>query len=522
MKKIDGIKIFSPVLLVLVLSSCNKDILNFTDPNSYNYASYFNSPDEIRKGANAIYVTFYHNKMMGFEWPEMFDVLANEARPTLPALANEPDVCALWQYQYQNTNGTLDRFWKMLYKMIMRSNLVIDKSKEYIAKYGDDPDKIVSLSSGEAHFLRGYAYSQLAFYWGRVPLRTSFDQSDNLNAARSSSVDTVWAIAEKDLKLAQTLLPESWDNLNVGRATKGAATGFLGKLYLYTRKYAAAESQFASLEGKYSMLTGEKWAENFGEKHENNQESLFEVQFQWFDGNNTSGPLNNPEGVDNLPSTHTARQQLYGWNDWGNWQFPERRVDDFIYKDESGAEYVDPRAQRTFYGGTIGANTWLNSAPGGPEPYDFTTFGYWYKKNQNKEEKRTEDNLKSSNNLRLLRYADILLMRAECKLNLGDMPGAINFINQVRVRIGAFRYMKSYDQTQVFECLKRERQLEFMGEQSRFNDLKRWGLLKQTMNVETQALFGAPRLQDKHNLFPIPLGEIDSNVGLGAVADQWN
>ncbi|MEO6000344.1 MAG: RagB/SusD family nutrient uptake outer membrane protein [Chitinophagaceae bacterium] len=522
MKKFVGLKnICLVVVLLSGMVSCKKDILDFSDPNSYNYANYFNTPDEISKGANAIYVTFYHNNMMGFEWPEMFDVLANEAAPTLPALANEPAVSALWQYQYVNTNATIERFWKMLYKMVLRSNLVIDKSKEYITKHGDDNAKIVSRSSGEAHFLRGYAYSQLAFYWGRVPIRTSFDQSDNVNAARSKTADEVWAVAESDFKMAQTLLPESWNAENVGRSTKGAATGFLGKLYLYNKKYIEAEAQFATLNGKYNLLPGQQWADNFGETNKNNQESLFEVQFQWFDGNNTFGPLGNPEGSNNVPSTHTARQQLYGWNDWGNWFFPPRRVSDFVYDNESAVAYIDPRAKLTFYGG-IGAMTWLNHAPGGSQPYDFATYNYWYKKNQNKEYKKSEDNLKSSNNLRLLRYADILLMRAECKMNAGDVPGALGFINQIRSRIGAFTYLKSYTQAQAMELLKRERQLELMGEQCRFNDLKRWGILKETINMETQAIFGSPRVLDKHYLFPIPLGEIDSNVGLGAVADQWN
>ncbi|MEO5997408.1 MAG: RagB/SusD family nutrient uptake outer membrane protein [Chitinophagaceae bacterium] len=519
MKRFLTIKnIYLVVILIFVSTSCKKDILDFADPNSYNYANYFNTPDEIGKGANAIYVTFYHNNMMGFEWPEMFDVLANEAEPTLPALANEPAVSALWQYQYVNTNATLERFWKMLYKMVLRSNLVIDKSTDYIAKHG--ANKAVSLSSGEAHFLRGYAYSQLAFYWGRVPIRTSFDQSNNVNAARSKSVDEVWAVAESDFKMAQAALPESWDAVNVGRATKGAATGFLGKLYLYNKKYAEAETQFATLNGKYSLLPGAQWADNFGETNKNNQESLFEVQFQWFDGNNTFGPLGNPEGSNNVPSTHTAHQQLYGWNDWGNWFFPNRRAKDFVYADESALPYTDPRAKLTFYGG-IGATTWLNKSAEGSQLYP-DTIGYWYKKTLNKEYKKFEDNLKSSNNLRLLRYADVLLMRAECKLNTNDIPGAIGFINQVRTRIGAFTYLKSYSQTQVLELLKRERQLEFMEEQSRYNDLKRWGILKETMNIETQANFGAPRVLDKHILFPIPLGEIDSNVGLGEVADQWN
>jgi hypothetical protein len=455
MKNVFRVKKWSlAVLMILGLAACKKDILDFSDPNSYNYSNYFNTPDEIRKGVNADYTTFYLNNMMGFEWPEMLDVLADEAEPTLPALANEPAVSALWQYQFENTNATIDRFWKMLYKMVLRSNLVIDKSGAYLAKHGDDANKIVSTSSGEAYFLRGYAYAQLAFYWGKVPLRTSFDQSNNINAPRAVSVDSVWAVAEQDFKMAQSLLPETWDAANTGRATRGAATGFLGKLYLYTKKYTDAEAQFASLNAKYSLLPGYQWLDNFGENNKNNQESLFEVQFQWFDGNNVFGPLGSVEGGNNTPSTQTAHQQLYGWNDWGNWFFPTRRVNDFVYNDEAGKSYTDPRAKLTFYGG-IGAMTWLGKSITGPIAFGFDTLGYWYKKTLNKEYKVTESNLKSSNNLRLLRFADVLLMRAECKLNTNDIPGAVNYINQVRNRIGAFTYLKSYSRAEAFELLKR-------------------------------------------------------------------
>jgi len=121
-----------------------------------------------------------------------------------------------------------------------------------------------------------------------------------------------------------------------------------------------------------------------------------------------------------------------------------------------------------------------------------------------------------------MRYADVLLMRAECKLENGNIPACISFINTVRERIGAFKYTKSYSKTEAFELLKRERQLEFMGEQSRYNDLKRWSLLETTMNPELQTIFGIQPVTAKHYLFPIPQIEIDTNLGLGEVKDGWN
>jgi hypothetical protein len=519
MKKIISIKAIL-LISILIVSSCNKDILNFADKSNYNTGNYFKTPGEIRAGSTAIYNAFRYNAMMGCQWSEMFDVLGAEADPTAAALPNEPDIVPLWNYTYTNGNSTILRYWKSLYVAVLRSNLVIDKAKEYIATNGDDANHIVSQSMGEAYFLRGYAYFQLAFYWGRVPIRTTFDQAGNEDAPRSASADIVWAQAEKDLKTAKELLPDSWDTKNIGRATYGSATGFLGKLYLYNKKYTEADVEFAKLEANHGLLPLAKYLDNFGETNENNKESIFEIQLEWFAGNDLWGVFGVPEGQ-NKPSTQNAIPQLYGWNDWGNWTFPVRRVTDFVYNDESGSSYIDPRSKLTFYGG-IGAMTWQNNLPTGPVPYDFANLGYWYKKLLNKENKVSENTMQSGNNLRLMRYADVLLMQAECKLFKGDIRGCIQYINKVRDRVGAFLYQGSYNQTQAFDLLKHERQIELMGEQHRFNDLKRWGILKEVMNIEMMAKFGKPNVEDKHYFFPIPQYEIDTNHGLGKVDNQWN
>ena len=130
--------------------------------------------------------------------------------------------------------------------------------------------------------------------------------------------------------------------------------------------------------------------------------------------------------------------------------------------------------------------------------------------------------IESGINHNLMRYADVVLMRAECKLETGDIPGCMAFINQIRERIGAFKYLNNYTKDQAFELLKKERQLEFMGEQMRYNDLVRWGILEETMNPEMQVLFGTQPVTAKHYLLPIPQLEIDTNLGLGPVENNWN
>lgn len=517
MKKFFPIKAFAIIMILLV--SCNEDIMNYDDPNTFTTSNYFETPEEIRQASNAIYVGFYFNSMLGFQWNTMFNVLAAEAEPTPAALPNEPDLVPLWQYIHNNSSRAIENYWRMLYRMILRSNLTIDKAQEYLDENGDDENNIVSYSQGEAYFLRGWAYTQLAFYWGRVPIRTSYDQSENIDAPRADDVSEVWAVAESDFIKAQNLLPDSWGIENIGRATKGAATGFLGKLYLYNEEYARADAEFVKLQGAYDLLPLEQYMNNFGEENENNQEGVFEVQFAWYPGSWKYGLFSSPEGRTS-PSNMNVIPNLYSWNDWGNWKFPERRVSDFIYNDENGESYTDPRAEFTFYGG-IGDSTWQDNLSTGPVPFEFETLGYWYKKFTNKEN-RIRNSGENGNNIRLMRYADVLLMRAECKLFTGDVDGCISLINEVRERIGAFTYSGTYNQDQAFDLLMRERQLELMGEQHRFNDLKRWGILLEVMNVELVAEFGSANVEEKHYLFPIPKNEIDSNFGIGEVSNEWN
>jgi hypothetical protein len=264
--------------------------------------------------------------------------------------------------------------------------------------------------------------------------------------------------------------------------------------------------------------------ENFDEINENNEECLFEIQFDYFSGGEAFAMFGDPEWG-GVRATNTAHVVLYTWRAVGGWEdcrFQPMRVKDFQYKDEANNDYVDPRAPLTFYGG-IGDNTMLDNSAGGPIPYTYANTDpqiYYYKKYTQMEYERAT--IQSGINTNLMRYADVILMRAECKLESGDIPGCISLINQVRERIGAFRYTGSYSKAQAFELLKRERQIEFMGEQVRFNDLKRWGILEQTMNPELQVMFGIQPVTAKHYLWPIPQIEIDSNPGLGLVEDNWN
>ena len=129
-------------------------------------------------------------------------------------------------------------------------------------------------------------------------------------------------------------------------------------------------------------------------------------------------------------------------------------------------------------------------------------------------------------NTHVLRYADVLLMLAECDIELGtDISGGLAFINDVRDRasVMAVDYPLTLTQDQARDALRRERHIELAGEQSRWFDLNRWGIAKQVLNAEHPAGPGQQPFLDKHVLLPIPTAERDANQAMASdVANEWN
>jgi hypothetical protein len=515
--KLKKIGIF--VFFFLTFSSCDEEILNLTNPSQFTLDTYFKTPGQIVQGTNAAYASFFQFRVGGYQWPEVWDVLGNETEATAGALGSgdEVPIIQMRAYQHNNFNDTIEFLWRMYYMMILRSNLVIDSADAYLAVNGTND--LVARSRGEAYFLRGWAYLNLAFYWGDVPIRLSFDQSNNIDAPLSSA-SQVWSVAESDLKIAQSVLKDVTDYpaSELGRATKGSATGLLGKLYLYNDRFTEAKIELAKLEGFYDLLPAKDYLWNFGEINENNIESVFEFQsFYVGQGGTITGPFVNPEGGA-FPFLNTIMPQLHSWNGWPNWKFQPEKTKVFIYEDESGNEFIDPRGAETFYGGVAGDNVWCDFCPENPNrPYDFQALQYYWKKKNNRETRPNETGPgagagASGNNIRIMRYADILLMMAESELRLGNPLGCIEYINRVRRRFGVFEYTAgNYSQNEIFELLKKERELELMGDGSRFNDLKRWGILEETLNPEFQKKYGTQPVNATHYFFPIPQREIDTN-----------
>jgi hypothetical protein len=349
---------------------------------------------------------------------------------------------------------------------------------------------------------------------------------------------SIWSFIESDLTAAISDLPLSYDvATNLGRATKGAATALLGKTYLYQKKWAQAQSTLAQLDqAPYTYDLDPSYDHLFSTTNQLSVENIFQVmngpwtdwsignQYYVFGGQETWGGK----------ATHSDRAQEYGFKDWWNVYISTSSVNAFHYPNPvGGAAYVDPRAYSTFYGDKAsgGDTVYCEHCSTGKISYPFNAADpqgdYSWRKYEYYDQVSSYGGPQSSINGQVIRFADVLLMLAETYIQQGDFGSVpLGLINRVRQRAGAVAYPGlGADQASAMSILMRERQLELCGEQSRYFDLIRWGIAKQTINSERAAEPGDGKqpFQDKHVLFPIPDVEKNYNPNVAKeVSNGWN
>lgn len=530
-------KIIPVLSAVLILSgSCSKSLLDTKNENAYDASTYFKTQKQFNEAVIATYAVFNHGGMMSREWYFNFDLLANDASPAFSLVGTE---LQLADYSFTNNNDDIVMMWASLYRMIFRANLALKVMDENWKPDGADQAALKKQYIAEAHWLRGFAYYYLVSCWGRVPVKMDFAASLR-NAEPRASVEAVWKIVEDEFTAAIPDLPVAYENDadDRGRATQGAAIAFLGKAYLAQHKYDQAAAQFEKLtQAPFNYTLDPSFDHLFSDDNINSPEVIFAVNHVYTTPNTQYYMFGGWEGEDGK-TAHTGRAQEYGFNDWYNVIVSDAQVAAFQYPNPvNGNPYLDPRAPLTYYGsaGSGGDETICDHCSAGPMQYaDQQIFSgvppplpnTWRKYEPYEFQQYTEAPM-SGINTHVVRYADVKLMLAECYIEQGiKLPDAMGLINDVRNRpsVLAVNYPLSLDQAGARFALRRERQIELAGEQSRWFDLRRWGIARQTMNTERPAsASGQHAFEDKHELLPIPLGERQSNKDVANdIANDWN
>jgi len=502
---------------VLVLSnSCDSKKLDLTNPNQLQPETFFKTEAQVQSAVNSIYgqmqTQAMYNRHMWFGNDNMAH--ENAGNPQL-----EADKRQYLNFDFDFTHGAIGDYWESCYRGINKANFVIN-NKDRIALIPDgllSPERKAKYD-GEAKFLRASYYFWLVIKFGDCPLM--LDVTKDVQGLAKSPAADIWAQIEKDLTDASNECLDKANEQQAGRATKGAALGLLGKARLYQKKYAEALTAFNAITG-YSLVN--KYSDNFLEETEHNAESLFEVEFSTSAGNNDRWAAgNNDVGL----NESCFRGQEYGCMDWFN-VFPSINL-------TSEFEAGDPRYGFSFYVDgekyNNGTKTMVIPPLAQSDNSNYPRVGW--KKYQNYYKQTSESDVapgqSSGINMRIIRYADVLLMRAECKANNGDLPGAIADMNLVRARpsvnmplYGTPAMDAKYPVNNLANfmiALEHERKVELAGEQVRFPDLVRWGRLAPFMaqliagnqlpiKEKTDMKFDP----NKNQLWPIPQREMQSN-----------
>ena len=488
------IKILSILLAGSTLVSCNKWVdYNPKDDFKITDLEYFKSEADYRSIAVGTYAPLqWLNQVV-----PVGDIISDNS---VTGGESASDVLSLQQinnFTHTPINGTIADLWQSCYEGINRAN--------YMHQYKDKnpAGQTITFAGkdalyGEVYFVRAYYYFTLVKMFGGVPLfvdkRLTF--SDLGTITRASQAD-VYKQIETDLASAIAVLPVV--QTEKGRATKYAAQALLGKVLLYQNKYAPAAVMLDNVitSNAYSLVSD--FNSIFLPGGENGPESVFEIQYSngsatydWghvtrgqgnysvqqcgVRGLNGSGAMPyNPGWSTNLPTQNLAAAYAAG----------DKR---------KAVTVLDIEAYKT-------ANPALNITYQ-IAPYQNTGL-YNQKYLPRKGETSGQVELNYSNNFRTIRYADVLLMAAEAYNKSGNDLKAQTYLNLVRRRaFGDLLHDVAATGTALYDAILAERRLELAMEGERFFDLVRTG-------KAASVLGPLGFVAGKHELFPIPQGEVD-------------
>jgi len=452
------ILVFSAVTSMVLLFGCIKHPLDQSPSGEYTTDNFWRNQNDVIAGINGIYNVLFTEDWIGHDL-YAFDDQSDD----ISVDGDHPDFISIGRFNIDPTLQLIYITWPFAYEQIARANNAI----YYIPKVPIMDSSIRNRSMGEAYFLRAYSYFILSEIYGDVPVITEKNLSaTNYNVAKSS-VDTVRALVESDLLQAASLLPETYDDADKGRVSKGAAWGMLCKLYLFEDKFQRA-IQYGNLvvnDPNYALAP--HYSDNFDfNAQPNNTELLFAVWNEVQTGTNA------------LQSAISYYYTPRAWQGWGFHHPTENFADEF-----ESADSFRKRATLIQVGDSIPYQTNMVPISSGDAYQMFTgmagqstgrllpsmtTTGYCIRKYT----AFLSDNSGSINfglKQPLLRSADVYLMTAEAKIRLNG-PGAGDAeLNAVRLRAGLMG-----ESGAGMPQLIHERRVELGGENVRWQDLMRW------------------------------------------------
>ena len=462
-------------------------------------------PSTAQKLVDGVYNTMYQGgfgpDVHGLQFVILTDIASDDAdKGSTPP--DYGDALAVDNLTLTSTNSNIDNCWRGYYRAISSANQALDK-----IPLSTSSDAVKNRLLGEVRFLRGYFYFNLVRLFGGVPKLDRVPLPSEVNnpqfQQRAPAAD-IYALIISDLEFAAANLPLKGAT-DVGRATKAAAQGMLAKVYLYQKNYQKAFELSNEIvqgrSGAYGLFNS--YADIWRTVGANSNESLFEVQ------TGINAACNNSAVELYTVSQGPRAGGRGGWADLG-FGFNNPTADLAAAYEPGDVRragtiiFIQPTAPA----GQRSTGTVLWDGFRIPSKDSVENFRYSYKAyHSRKQEPNCGNNDYLPKNIRVLRYAEVLLINAEAAAQLGNAGAATTALTAVRARAGLT------PKPATVANIWQERRVELAMEHDRYFDLVRQESVTPGRIVPIFAAQGKTFVKGKHEVFPIPQPQIDLSGG---------
>lgn len=477
-------KIFLILITAIVIVACEEKYLDLAPISEVSTENFYQSETDFNSAINAAYNSL--QSLNNINWK------MQEVRSDNGYASREEAGWNIDNFDLSPTDVNVAEFYNLSYNGIFRVNIILDKIDEV-----DFDQTRKNYIIGQAKFIRALIYFDLVRTFGDVPLVNNVVSLSESYALTRTATSEVYQSILADLNDAKELLPDNYSSTaDIGKATKGAANGLLGKVYLTIKDFPKAKQSLEAVinsSNNYALLPS--YADIWSISNQNSSEIVFAIQYSDGQGNGNMfnrifAPLT--QGADINPGT--------------------------------GLGMTRPTAEliRAFEDGDSRIVSTLSPYEINPNTSDTTNLAYFRKFITNQQV------LDGGQDWPILRFADIILMYAEALNELDDLPGAITELNKVRSRAFDGQPDKLYDSNSITskeefrDLLLHERRLELACENQRWFDLLRFGKAEEFLQVEIRRedwrtgkdlVTYVTAMEEFDRLYPIPFDEIEKHNG---------
>lgn len=495
-----------------ILSSCESSLREETF-SSYDENT-LTKPENGEQAVRGVYASLKDNGGYGYYAGYLYWLFEYPV-DVVTATATSRQGGQLDDLTYDASNSVLNNVWSSIFRMISRSNEALSLINRIDYTGNGSTETLKNQHLGEVHFLRALAYYDATDLWGDVPLilksSAEFTAEDE-NPTLTSKADIEQAMIS-DLEFAEANLPPSYPTSEVARATSGAAKALLARLYMRRGEFdKAADKTSEVINTVYDLRTKDEGGIVSLYSTDNRSDNEFIFVLKSSNEAGAYGTNSNSFGINSTP-----------WDlnrGWGNFPILLDFYKEFTPEDDRRSLLTG--IFNTLYGQVVSVPKEYGGIGGSAPDTVLATYVYNLKYPH-----VNNYNYAGFNNVTILRYADVLLMRAEALNEIqGPTQESINLLNQVRTRSSLSEYtladLSSKDALR--DAIFEERHLEFFMEGRRRDDLIRWG--KSASNGASPLLKFKEKVQARlkdpstysdnvdYTVYPYPLNELESNTSL--------